>query len=401
MIKIDRITPTAATDNSNQVMTKNFLNVHVKRPRVCKTKRLQIHNADCLVLLRQMPNNFVDAVVTDPPYGIGFMGHSWDQKLPNIEIWQQVLRVLKPGGYLLSFGGIKTFCRLVCQLEDTGFELRDVLLWLFSDSFPKNTFVSKKIDKLVGTPSKVVGTRKTHNTPGSLVGRFNYKQHMEMTEPTSELAQRYQGFGNMLKSGYEPIVMCRKPLDGTEAANILKWGTGCLNLDAGRIKTPQNVDHAGRFPTNVVLDDSAELEAEFDRYGTRKSGMIRKGTPYRRKDGSTASVYQPPSGAIQQDSIGDSGSVSRFFYHCKVRKTERAGMQHSTIKPLALIKYWTKIVLPPTVAGQPVPVVLDPFAGTGTTGLAALQLGARCILIEQDPKHYQYCQTKLAEYLPS
>ena len=295
----------------------------------------------------------IDAVVTDPPYGLRFMGKRWDYDAPDSDLWALVLDILSPGGHLLAFAGTRTQHRMAVRIEDAGFEIRDMLAWVYGSGFPKSLDVGKAIDKAAGAPA-------------------------------TEAARQWQGWGTALKPALETITLARKPLVGTVAHNVQEHGTGALNIDGCRIagepwkahsatglasvkffskgNTPviEKAPHdGGRWPANLIHDGSDEVVALFPQTG--------------------------PSSAT-------GGSVARFFYCSKVSASERgAGNDHPTVKPLALMRWLLTLVTPP--GG----VVLDPFLGSGSTGVAAADLGARFIGIEMDRKYFDIACERIAK----
>ena len=333
-----------------------------------------IINDDCLHAMQGLEDNTIDSIVTDPPYGLSFMGKDWDHGIPGVVFWQEALRIAKPGCHLLAFGGTRTFHRLAVAIEDAGWEIRDTVMWVYGSGFPKS-----------------------HNLKGE-----------------------WQGYGTALKPAWEPVIVARKPLEGTVANNVLKWGTGALNIDGCRVGTsvdmnPNDFDDSkrkspkfsgtfnggktgqyrngtgvipqGRFPANLIHDGSDEVVRLFP---DSKSG---KATGYdwgdSNNDNPTHIVHNIKSGIH----FGDSGSASRFFYCAKASKSERGeGNNHPTVKPLALMRYLCRLVTPPDG------VVLDPFCGSGSTLVGALQEGFRYIGIEKDPDYVNiaYARTKHA-----
>ncbi|ADU15949.1 methyltransferase [Mycobacterium phage Taj] len=323
----------------------------------------------------------------------------------------ECLRVLKPGGHLLAFGGTRTWHRLAAAIEDAGFELRDSIAWLYGSGFPKSLDVSKAIDKAAGAEREVIGTRRAGITPsGGLVrnGVTEADKQRLVTAPSTDAAKLWQGWGTALKPAFEPIVVARKPLVGTVAANVLEHGTGALNIDACRVGTADKlvrpeiqrhdnevlgkglgagtqVEPGGRWPTNVVLDDTqaAELDAQT---GITTS---RKGKP---RTGANGHGWGMTATGAEYD---DEGGASRFFpvfrYEAKAPGAERpsyvnedgAKVAHNTVKPLDLMRWLVRLVTPPNG------VVLDPFAGSGTTAEACIHEHKRCITIERE-----------ADYLP-
>lgn len=337
-----------------------------------------LYHGDCRDALATMPDASVDAVVTDPPYELGFMGKEWDASgiAYNVDLWRDALRVLKPGGHMLAFGGSRTWHRLASAVEDAGFEIRDSIAWLNSQGFPKS-----------------------HNLDGD-----------------------WQGWGTALKPAFEPIVVGRKPLAGTVAANVLQYGTGALNIDGCRIESDRGEQSytvtrwkpgaelsrdggtwkredenaptvsgtlpSGRWPANVVLDESQAAALNRQAGPSRPAGNK---APLRSNRSSGMFALAPGEHGLHpamQD--GDDDRVSRFFptfrYQPKAPQSERPkidGVQHVTVKPLDLMRWLVRLVTPP--GGT----VLEPFAGSGTTAEACIAEGFRCIAIERE-----------ADYLP-
>ncbi|ODA89987.1 hypothetical protein ATY41_02800 [Leifsonia xyli subsp. xyli] len=334
-------------------------------------------HGDCLDVLRVLPKASVDAVVTDPPYNLSFMGNQWDgadgfrrslnasdagrdnvfgrvsrtspeYRPPHtFQQWcaawaTEFLRVLRPGGHLLAFGGSRTWNRLASGVEDAGFEMRDSIAWLYGSGFPKS--------------------RNLHG--------------------------EWEGWGTALKPAFEPVVVARKPLSGTVAATVLAHGTGALNIDATRVHTAGREAKAGRWPTNVILEES-QAEALDEQTGILTSGLMKARTNRAPRPGGV--IYGADKRNISAgDTYGDTGGASRFFptfrYQAKAPTSQRpnaGGVRHPTVKPLDLMRWLVRLVTPPDG------IVLDPFAGSGTTVEAALLEGFRCVAIEHE-----------ADYLP-
>jgi hypothetical protein len=391
-------------------------------------RRVIVRHGDALDALGWLADEFVDAVVTDPPYELGFMGRAWDASgiAYNVDLWKQCLRVLKPGGHLLAFGGTRTSHRLTCAIEDAGFEIRDEIAWLYGSGFPKSLDVSKAIDKAAGAEREVIGERSygDGHIQRSKAPRFNGDAYAggnvysesevrPLTAPATDDAKRWAGWGTALKPAHEPIVVARKPLVGTVAANVLAYGTGAFNIDACRVVSergrPLVVSNRrsgndvygdglqgslaiaggtdlGRWPTNVVLDEAAAAELD------EQSGMRRPGErPAKRAGMGFDDGEKNRSGTSGEREVLDTGGgASRFFpvfrYQAKAPARERPkveGVAHPTVKPLELMRWLVRLVTP--IDG----IVLDPFAGSGTTLEAAVAEGMRCIGIEQS-----------ADYLP-
>lgn len=382
---------------------------------IMDTDEVRLWQGDCRDLIASLPDASVDSCVTDPPYELGFMGRSWDRSgiAYDVDLWRDVLRVLKPGGHLLAFGGSRTWHRLAAAIEDAGFELRDSIAWLYGSGFPKSMDVSKAVDATLGAkrePHKVPFGKETLYRAGGA----NTRPWMEKAReqgyaevpgdiPVTPEAAAWQGWGTALKPAFEPIVVARKPLDGTVAHNVLTHGVGGLNVDGCRVGdevlsahahgvsrlgtfegavgniTPERV---GRFPPNVILDASqaASLDAQS---GVLKSGLMPPGTPKRGKAPGILGEFKPqPSTSA---AYGDEGGASRFFptfhWQAKATTSERPnvnGVQHPTVKPLELMCWLVRLVTP---RGG---LVLDPFAGSGTTVEAALMEGDRVVAAERE-----------------
>ena len=481
------------------------------------TPSSRIVHADCLTALRDLPDASVDAVVTDPPYGLsnttpaqvaetitrwvsrdreylpsarGFMGHEWDGFVPPVAVWDECLRVLKPGGHLLAFAGSRTQDLMGLAVRLAGFEIRDSVAWLYGSGFPKSLDVSKAIDMGRGksrerqfeftawmrstgitsaqineaTGTNMGGHYTTHPTQpaiatadlfdklrpmlpevperierlvaertgiewadyvkrpevgrhGRALGRGESGVRGEdgggaITAPSTDAAREWEGWGTALKPAHEPIILARKPLDGTVAANVLEHGTGALNIDACRIGM-SDADRAvvdsrsgglaepadgtflggigqrdglfksapgGRWPANVVLDESQAAELD------RQSGNVKTGaTKPHRRDPDSSPMFKVGKWMTHSQPASE-GGASRFFYVSKAPKSERPvvdGVAHSTVKPVTLMRWLVRMVTPP--GGT----VLDPFAGSGTTLEAAMLEGFNVIGIERE-----------ADYLP-
>jgi len=322
----------------------------------------QILHGNNLDILPTLADNSIDSIVTDPPYELGFMGKKWDSSgiAYSVELWQQCLRVLKPGGHLLSFGGTRTYHRVAVAIEDAGFELRDSIAWLYGSGFPKSLDVSKAIDKQAGAErepiteviSDIFGDQEVEKklaNPGSTADRLamgnNWQDNPVETKPATPEAQQWQGWGTALKPAFEPVIVARKPIEGTVANNVLKWGTGGLNIDGSRIgtetisthnapkgsfaggepdrgsDTSSYKEHTGRWPANIILDPyTAELLDEQSGTSTSKSSNMKAGLV----EGIGARNLSPK--ATTYESVrghNDSGGASRFFYVAKASKRDR------------------------------------------------------------------------------
>jgi SAM-dependent methyltransferase len=374
-----------------------------------------------LLVLKSWPDACVDSVVTDPPYGLHFMGKKWDTDVPKVAIWREVLRVLKPGGHLLSFFGTRTYHRGVVAIEDAGFEIRDQLGWMHSQGFPKGIDVSKAIDKEAGrvrAREKCGGLGTARSFADDRWTQENMGQRIVDT-PITESARRWKGWNVALKPAWEPIVLARKPLaEGTVAANVQQYGTGGINVDGCRVslvgiqghwakydpsgkigfgksegqRSGPAYNRLGRWPSNLIHDGSPEVLGLFP---ATKSGKMKAGTKRANREGWAGPMPEETG----QETIGDSGSAARFFYCAKASRAERdAGCKeaeggHNTgpcVKPLSLMRYLCRLVTPP--GG----LVLDPFCGSGSTLVAAMQEGFQYLGIDKDPHSVEIARARLA-----
>ena len=366
-----------------------------------------LYEGDCLEVMKTLPSESVDAIITDPPYELGFMNKKWDNTgiAYNINLWKEALRILKPGGHLLAFGGTRTYHRMACAIEDAGFEIRDCIQWLYGSGFPKSMDISKAIDKQAGAKREVIGrnpnSRENCNKSNTLyqsgtVGKTDY-----ITAPATPEAKQWEGWGTALKPANEPIVVARKPLsEKTIADNVLKWGTGGINIYGCRIPTDETItNHSrstesskskgkygdsraqethqtqgqklGRFPANVILDEEAGKMLD------EQSGISK----------SSGSGYNFETSKLH---FNDSGGASRFFYVAKASKKERGeGNNHPTVKPVSLIKYLVTLVTPPDG------VCFDPFMGSGTTAIACINTNRNYIGFEIDKDYYNLAQKRI------
>ena len=309
---------------------------------------------DSVDKLKELDDNSIDSIVTDPPYGLSFMGKKWDYDVPSQEIFEECLRVLKPGGYLLSFAGSRTYHRMAVRVEDAGFEIRDQIMWIYGSGFPKSHNIGKSVDKLLGNEREVIGT-KIHSQKGVKAaeerttigaGAFGEPREADITKGTSQ----YEGWGTALKPAHEPIVMARKPLsEKTVVNNVLEWGTGGINIEESRISYKSKDDmeirknthretnklgdgnfgggkysqpvESGRFPANIILDEEAGKILD-EQSGISKSTGGRSGN----KEGvGQNGIYGQYSGEVKDGNpgLGDVGGASRFFYCPKTSKKDR------------------------------------------------------------------------------
>jgi len=347
-------------------------------------------HGDNMELLRDLPDNSVHSVVTDPPYGLSFMGKKWDYDVPTVELWAECLRVLKPGGHLLAFAGTRTQHRMAVRIEDAGFEIRDMIAWVYGSGFPKGHDVSKAIDRLAGAEREVIGQdTKARNTSSKsalpTLGGSTVYESWDITAPATEAARQWQGWNSALKPALEPITVARKPLIGTIAENVLQHGTGAINVDGCR----------------VAHNDPFYL---CKRTGNLENGM-NKGNAYgvynaaNNNKSSADPAGRWPANLIHDgslDVVKELKSAARFFYTAKAGGRDRnANLDpdnpngHPTVKPLLLMQYLVRLV---TVEGG---IVLDPFMGSGTTGLACRREGREFIGMEREAAYFQIAKNRI------
>lgn len=463
-----------------------------------------IVQGDCISVMRSMPDCSVDAVITDPPYELGFMGKDWDSTgiAFNPEVWKEALRVLKPGGHLLSFGGSRTYHRMACAIEDAGFEIRDQIMWVYGSGFPKSHNISKALDKMdaveeqkmrryrftewvrsTGITSKqineatgtmmgshytthasqpaimtrehlelcrhlikeipewvereadirtvesknfseraVIGTyAEKSSTPGFIEHRFVSK-NKNITASNTLKAKEWEGWGTALKPAHEPICLARKPLEGTVAENVLRWGVGGLNIDGCRVGTEdaEGTTTTGRFPANLMHDGSQQVLDLFPE-NAGAAAPVRSG-----HSGESNGIYNDYAQRADDGATfyGNKGSAARFFYCPKASKSDRDnGCEdiqpkresdrisdsgsggdnprnrtnkprinfHPTVKPTELMRYLCRLITPK--GGK----VLDPFNGSGSTGKAALLEGMSYVGIDLNPEYIEIANARLTE----
>ncbi len=380
---------------------------------------------DFLEVARNKKADYFDSVITDPPYGIKFMGKEWDHGIPGVPFWVEALRVAKPGAFLCAFGGTRTHHRLMVAIEDAGWEIRDMIMWVYGSGFPKSLDVSKAIDKAAGVKRKVVGERpytcqdirgNSSNGNGISGPRILGRERLSIsfTEAITDAAKQWEGWGTALKPAWEPIICARKPLAGTVAANILKYGTGGINIDGCRVElngdykckangrpsqtglpdnyNPLNANKAdnigrciGRWPANLIHDGSDEVLALFPNTKSGKDINPAK----------TSSSGFTGNGIRTEDvNYGDNGSAARFFYCAKASQSERGkDNNHPTVKHLVLMTYLCKLVTPPNG------IILDPFCGSGSTGVAAVKLGFKFIGIDKEKSSVDIAKNRMKEII--
>jgi site-specific DNA-methyltransferase (adenine-specific) len=331
------------------------------------------------------------------------MGREWDKQVPGVEYWQVIASVCKPGAHLLSFGGTRTWRRLCCAIEDGGWEIRDCLMWLYGMGFPKAFQVSKAIDKHLGAErERIRGVRSgvVGNTIAHDEWSMDHKDSVLAGEPVTDEAKRWNGYASALKPAWEPIILARKPMSQSCVRNVLEHGAGVLNIDGCRIPcvggSPEYEgyrpsEELGRWPANLVLDEDAAAMLD------EQAGVTepKQGKPHRliqkveRTDWHIYPMAPGPKGIDR----GDGGGPSRFFYCTKAKKKHRdEGICHPTVKPLKLMQWLVKLL------GVPDAVVLDPFAGSGTTLIVAETLGFRSIGIEIDVANFAEAKARIERW---
>jgi site-specific DNA-methyltransferase (adenine-specific) len=380
-----------------------------------------IVNEDCIKHLKTIEDNYFDSVVTDPPYHLTFMNKYWDSTgiAFTTELWKEVYRTLKPGGYLLSFAASRNYHRMAVAIEDSGFEIRDQIMWIYGSGFPKSLNIGKQIDKKLGNKRISLGKYKTPDGGQELSTYNNWKDSTvqerrwpEVTKGDSE----WEGWGTALKPAHEPICMARKPISEKSVTdNVLKHGTGGINIDGCRVTTDENISNhsrsaesavskgifgaskeqethqtkgqeKGRYPANLIHDGSDEVVSQFPKTKSSPVGFKNIGWKH---SGNTKDKMTPLK---YQQEYKDEGSVSRYFYCAKANKKERGDSKHPTVKPVKLMRYLVRLVTPKDG------IVLDPFAGTGTTGEACILENRNYYLIEAEESYIEDIENRTNKY---
>lgn len=422
-------------------------------------KPYELRNGNCKELIKQLADNTIDAIVTDPPYELGFMGKKWDATgiAYDAELWAECLRVLKPGGHLLAFSGSRTYHRMAVAIEDAGFDIRDQIMWVYGSGFPKSHDVSKAIDKMAGAERERTGNytnKKAGLERNNIMSKFVSK-HMDPkngkifeTAPATDAAKEWNGWGTALKPAHEPICVARKPLIGTVAENVLQYGTGAINIDGCRVGSEQlsyistfkrindnNIEQGyrpetmrgsggevsktvhGRFPANLIHDGSAEVLAGFPE--TASHGKIYPHHNDIRKDYNYSSLtYKGWRENKTERGFDDRGSAARFFYCAKASKRDRdegcgeleerarqtmgsgIGMQPDQNKGNNRNHHPT---VKPTelmrylcrLITPPNGLILDPFTGSGSTGKAAILEGFSFLGFEMEPQYIEIATARI------
>jgi site-specific DNA-methyltransferase (adenine-specific) len=424
--------------------------------------KIDLRLGDCLEVLKTIPDNSIDSVVTDPPYHLttntssskGFMGKEWDggDIAFRTEVWSECLRVLKPGGHLLAFSHSRTYHRMAVAVEDAGFEIRDQIMWIYGSGFPKSHNIGKAIDKIEGNEREVVGrkiqrvdgtTRNLQPNGGFMKENVKTKPsdgYIDVEKPGSENSERWEGWGTALKPSHEPIVMARKPLtEKSIAENVLKYGTGGINIDGSRIgfrdeadkesakpgslnatgehsmfglKSGNELNDGGRFPANIIFDEEAGQLLD------EQSGKSKTKANKNYKHSNTETESNTFTGRGTYTPREDEGGASRFFYCPKTSKSDRneglivekeknkrpigvafnneddlfqqgTGNNHPTVKPVLLMRYLINLITPPNGT------TLDPFMGSGSTGKAAVRCGVNFIGIEKEQEYMDIASARI------
>lgn len=338
-----------------------------------------LHKKSCYGLT-EIKDNSIQAVVTDPPYGINL--EDWD-KLPDEKIWKDCFRVMKPGAFLLCFSSIKFQHVFTQHLINAGFILKDVMLWTYLNGRVPPMDISKKIDNHLGIEREVIGEYNYVQGSPNHNKKDSYSKKVQKTK-ASEQSSAWDGFGTGLKTAYEPIIMVQKPLEGTIAENILKYKTGALNIDATRIpydsdekKVGHNPHPLGRVMANIIQ--------------TEKFGEYQKYFDITRNSQDTYNEEKLLKEIEQILSIEELQEYQKFYFVSKVRDGKKTGNTHSTVKPVDLMNCLNQLV------GLKGETILDPFTGSGTTGVSALQLGMKFVGYENIPAHQKIAEHRLNE----
>ena len=347
---------------------------------------MQILNGNNLDLLKTLPDNSVDSVVTDPPYGLSFMNKKWDYDVPSVEFWKEAYRVLKHGGHVLSFGGTRTYHRMVVNIEDAGFEIRDQIMWLYGSGFPKSLNIGKAIDKIQGNERENIGIGKAGKGFNKIKGfgnNVNLGGGANSTWDTTKGNSEWEGWGTALKPANEPICLARKPLsEKSVAENVLKHGTGGINIDGCRVGLHDGDDARLGGNGSWKTDKSAK-----NVYSGGYVGDVIESSSLGRFP---ANVIHDGNDEVLEGFPKENGSASRFFYCAKASKSDRNdGNIHPTVKPTELMRYLCRLITPQNG------IVLDPFMGSGSTGKGAILEGFDFIGMELDPEYVEIAKARI------
>ena len=370
-----------------------------------------LYRGDCLDVLAAMEPQSVDAIVCDPPYGLGFMGRKWDALPPGVDWARLCWRVLKPGGHLVAFGGTRTVHRLATAIEDGGFEIRDMVSWLYWSGFPKSKNVALSIDKGEGHPNRgrAIPTASTYQASDTEQAHKLTSNPVGPYEPQSEAAKKWDGYGTALKPAQEPAVLARKPLSGTVAVNVLQHGTGALNIDGCRFAYGDEAWPGPRdMPPAVPQPTFGASPKNILNYA---AGTGRNGQQFDPTIGRwPANIYAHPKASRSEREAGCERLPGRTGAEATDRTAGSAGLDnpragagrtadrvknhHPTVKPIGVMRWLCKLT-----GGQPGSVILDPFMGSGTTGCAAVLEGFDFIGIEREPDYMQICEARIRHHM--
>lgn len=406
-------------------------------------EQIRLFNDNCLNAMKQLEDNSIDSIVTDPPYGLSFMNKHWDYDVPSVEIWKECLRVLKPGGHLLSFAGSRTYHRMAVRIEDAGFEIRDQIMWVFGSGFPKSLNIGKTMDKFLKTGNAswngtgdssngALGFTKLQHKQGYRPDDYS-NRHTNKEDITEELAQEWEGWGTALKPAHEPIVMARKPFKGSVVENVLKYGTGGINIDESRIVSDDNLNGGkyaknstkqkenatsfytsvlnkdfiqpeGRWPANIIFDEEAgkilDEQSGIKKSNERKSKFVNYGD-----EGVASKFFYCPKASKKDRDEGmdafedrpsqlNSGGIGRKIslekrYEANGENAPTVKNNHPTVKPTKLMEYLIKLITPKNG------IVLDPFMGSGSTGKAAIKNNFGFIGIEREKEYFEIAKARI------
>jgi DNA modification methylase len=386
---------------------------------------LQLINSDCLQALKDIPDNSIDSLVTDPPYGWKFMGKKWDYDIPSIEVWTECLRVLKPGAHALVCCGTRTQHRMAVNLEDAGFEIRDLIAWVYGSGFPKSLNIGKAIDNNLGKqrPRTIKAEPRStlHGDRPWIKEAKENGYYFQDNNPITPQSKQYEGWGTALKPSMELWTLCRKPLEGTVANNVLKYGTGGINIDGCRVPaeegfadwvsktanpngTNKGIGRYGdgfqgigktfdnykpksdaRFPANLIHDGSDEVVGLFPN-GSSRFFYTPKASKSERNMGCEGLEYKTPSECCE-DRQPDSAGLNNP--RAGAGRTSGSKNHHPTVKPVSLMRYLCRLITPPRG------MVLDPYMGSGSTGIACKLEGFDFTGIEIDPEYIKIAEARI------
>jgi site-specific DNA-methyltransferase (adenine-specific) len=369
----------------------------------------KVIEGDNLATLKTYPDNYFDAVVTDPPYGLSFMGKKWDYDVPRVELWAEVFRVLKPGGHLLAFAGTRTQHRMAVNIEDAGFEIRDLIAWVYGSGFPKSLDISKAIDKAAGAEREKklnpLIKKQTKSINTNAYGDYQANIYIS-PNPSTDADKEWDGWGTALKPALEPITVARKPIEQTVAANVLKYGTGGLNIDGARVNTNDELTtHSSTVKSKTFsqIKPTQGWQTEGQKIGRWPANLIHDGSeevlnlfPNENEETAARFFYCPKASKSERDN-GLKGFEAKTAGVGALRdggrESEGRGNFHPTVKPVDLMRYLVKLVTPK--GGT----VLDPFNGSGTTGVACKLENFNYVGLEFDPEYCKISRARIENYV--